>query len=400
MKKLLQLNVTANWGSTGKIAEDIGKMVMSHGWESHIAYGRYFNQSSSNLIKIGKTPDVYAHYALSRALNREGLESVKPTKYLLQQIKTLTPDVIHIHNIHDHWLNYPLLFEGLKEVSVPVVWTFHDCWGFTGDCGYFIESGCERWKTGCKGCSKHYLLHNRNEKNLLLKLSLLENLKDRLTIVSVSRWLDSLVGESVLKDFNRAVIYNGIDTNVFRPKTASDIRKRYNLSDKKIVLGVSNVWDSRKGLNDFVEIRKLLDNRFVIILVGLNEKQIKQLPEGILGIERTQNISDLVDLYSEADVVASLSKAETFGLTLIEGQACGTPSVGYAATALNEVITDISGLKVQPGNIRAVADAIKVISDGTSFSSSAIRQNVIDNFNKDNQYRKYMDLYESMISVN
>ena len=140
--KLLQLNVTANWGSTGKIAEGIGLAAMARGWESTIAYGRYMNPSQSKLIKVGTQADVYAHYAKARFLDGEGLGSKRATKKLIGQIKQITPDIIHLHNIHDHWLNYSILFEFLATIDTPIVWTFHDCWAFTGGCPHFENVNC------------------------------------------------------------------------------------------------------------------------------------------------------------------------------------------------------------------------------------------------------------------
>ena len=126
MPNLLQLNVTANWGSTGKIAEGIGNAAMLRGWESMIAFGRMQNPSTSQLIKVGSQSDVYLHYAKNRLFDGEGRGSIHATKNLLRHIDRYRPDVVHLHNIHDHWMNYPILLQYLKDTGVKVVWTFHD----------------------------------------------------------------------------------------------------------------------------------------------------------------------------------------------------------------------------------------------------------------------------------
>lgn len=148
-RKLFQLNVTANWGSTGKIAESIGLAAMRQGWESYVAYGRYSNPSQSKLIKVGSQLDVYAHFAEQTLFDNEGLASRRATRKLIQQIQQIQPDVVQLHNIHDHYLNYKTLFEYLNTTDIQVVWTFHDCWAFTGHCFHFVTKGCERWKTQC-----------------------------------------------------------------------------------------------------------------------------------------------------------------------------------------------------------------------------------------------------------
>lgn len=233
MPKLLQLNATANWGSTGKIAEGIGQAAMARGWESYIAYGRSSNPSASQLIKVGETRDVYLHYAKNRLFDAEGLGSKRATKKLIEKIEKLNPDIIHLHNIHDHWLNYPILFEYLASIDTPIVWTFHDCWAFTGGCYHFVEQNCYQWQSKCEKCPFPKKFLRREAKNFLRKTSAIQNLKNRLLIVTVSSWLNDLVSESQLKDLRHDFIYNGVDTSIFKPRDFTDIINEYNLKGKK-----------------------------------------------------------------------------------------------------------------------------------------------------------------------
>ena len=189
-KKILQINVTANWGSTGKIAEQIGILVMKEGWESYIAYGRMMNPSKSKLIKIGTQWDVYLHYALSRFFDLEGLVSKIATRKLIKKIDRINPDVIHLHNIHDHYLNYPILFKYIVTHDIPIVWTQHDQWATTGHCAYNMV-GCEKWKKRCYNCPKKNRWGlDRSERNYILKKKWFTSVK-RATIVTVSDWLKS-----------------------------------------------------------------------------------------------------------------------------------------------------------------------------------------------------------------
>ncbi len=398
MPKLLQLNVTANWGSTGKIAEGIGLAAMSHGWESLIAYGRMHNPSASELFKVGNQLDVYLHYAKNRIIDGEGLSSVNPTKRLIKKIEHFAPDVVHLHNIHDHWLNYPLLLTFLKNSGVKVVWTFHDCWAFTGGCPHFVERNCESWKTECRNCKIPRSLIDRTTRNFQLKRDLIQSLEQNLTIVSVSKWLDSLVSESIFKDLEHKVIYNGIDTSVFYPRELKNVNLKSSLEGKCVLLGVSSVWTESKGLGDYITLRQHLSNKYVIVLVGLAPRQIKSLPEGIIGIPRTDSVEELAALYSRADAVLCLSKAETFGLTLVEGLSCGTPSIGYADTAIQELLSPAVGIPIVPGNIDDLANAAAIIYERKElFEPSVCRQHAVENFDQKQQYCKYINLYESLI---
>lgn len=398
MPKLLQLNVTANWGSTGKIAEGIGLAAMDRGWESAIAFGRMQNPSASQLIKVGTQRDVYLHYAVNRLFDGEGRGSARPTGKLLKRIEQYSPDVVHLHNIHDHWLNYPLLLSYLKEKDIKVVWTFHDCWAFTGGCTHFVEAGCEQWKTECRNCLIPRSVIDRTNRNFLQKQALIKALGDNLTIVSVSHWLDSLVGMSGLGNLFHTVIYNGIDTDKFAPHGVDEVDAKYSLKGKKVLLGVSSVWTESKGLEDYKMLRQNLPSEYIIVLVGLSASQIQSLPEGIKGIPRTDSIDELAALYSRADAVLCLSKAETFGLTLVEGLACGTPSIGYADTAIKELLFPGVGIPVEPGNIGELGKAVLSIGEKTRrFSPELCRQHVLNHYNQKRQYNEYINLYGALI---
>lgn len=387
--KLLQLNATANWGSTGKIAEGIGQVAMSEGWESAIAYGRYANPSQSRLIKVGTQADVYAHYARGRFFDSEGLGSRRATKKLIKQIRDYRPDIIQLHNIHDHWLNYPILFEYLAGVNTPIVWTFHDCWAFTGGCAHFENVGCFRWHSQCHNCPLKYSLQlDKSSRNFNLKKEYFAGLGNRLTIVPCSQWLASYVRDSFLGNTRINVIYNGIDINQF---TAAGDRER-------MVLGVSNVWPEYKGLSDFILLRSLLPGDIKITLVGLTKSQIANLPKGIIGIERTANANGLVELYQKSIAFVNPTRNDTFPTVNLEALACGTPVITYETGGSPEAIDENTGIVVPKGDIRALADAI-IYAINNPFSSDACRKRALENFDKDKQFRKYIDLYNSILNT-
>ena len=392
MRKLLQLNVTANWGSTGKIAEGIGKTALSHGWQSYIAYGRYMNPSESNLVKVGNKFDVYAHYAKNRFFDGEGFGSRNATLNLIKTVQEIQPDIIHLHNIHDHWLNFPILFKYLKSISTPIVWTFHDCWAFTGGCTYFDESHCEKWKDSCKKCPQKHSLITKTDKHFNLRKNLISTLEKRLSIVSVSSWLKSFCEQSILKDSNINLIHNGIDTNRFNISTS----KR----TKPTIIGVALPWSSRKGLDDIIKLRQILPKENIdIILVGLSSEQIKRLPDGIIGISRTHNIEELRDLYSSSHVFINPTLSDNFPTVNLEALACGTPVVTYRTGGSPEAIDDNTGLVVDKGDVNGLADAItNVISDSNRFSIDNCRKRAVMNFNADTQFNKYIELYDQLLS--
>lgn len=395
---LLQINATANWGSTGKIAEQIGICARKHGWESYIAYGRWFNPSQSHLIKVGGKLDLYLHYAAQRICDNEGLNSRWATKYLIHKIKSIKPDIVQLHNIHDHFLNYRLLFEYLNKTDIKVVWTFHDCWAFTGHCFHFVKKNCERWKTGCHDCplKDEYprTWTDRSKKNYYLKKHLFGECKN-LTIVSCSEWMDTFVKSSFLKEKEMTIIKNGVDLTTFKPY----FTKTSNTNRRFRILAVSSVWSPDKGELDIYKLRTLLaQNDYEITMIGLSADQLKSLPVGITGIQRTQNVHELAQLYSTSDVLINPTYADTFPTVNLESLACGTPVITYKTGGSPEAIDEKTGIVVEQGDVNGLAEAIMKLKT-SPLSAEDCRKRAEEQFDKNKCFEKYIELYKTTIST-
>ena len=393
--KLLQINSTANWGSTGKIAEQIGERAIAHGWESYIAYGRVANNSSSTLIRIGGPLSQMWHLIQTRLFDRHGRGSKHATKELIRKIEELKPDIIHLHNIHGYYINYPILFNYLNSTNIPVVWTLHDCWAFTGHCAHFINANCDKWKRVCDKCElkdNYPKTYRSNAKaNFELKRQLFS--KTNATLTPVSDWLSVLVGGSFLKDKSRFVIHNGINIEIFKPQDRGE--------DNRInILGVSSTWDNTKGLGDFYKLREALNtDRYSITLVGLTKQQIKLLPVGIMGVERTNSMEELAKIYSDADIFVNPTYADTFPTTNLEAMACGTPVITYKTGGGPEAITPDTGIVVEQGDINGIARAIETIcAKGKSYYRDACRKYAVENFDKKRCFEKYIALYDDLLT--
>lgn len=395
MPKLLQINVTANWGSTGRIAEQINVEASNRGWDCYVAYGRHVNNSKSTFLKVGNKFNVYWHYAQNRIFDNEGLASSIPTRKLIKAIKEIQPDIIHLHNIHDHWLNYEILFKYLNATDIPVVWTFHDFWAITGHCAHFISANCEKWQHECGSCPLSKSLIDRSRRNFLLKKKLFLANKN-LHVVAVSDWVGGLVKKSFLSNKDIRIIPNGINLNVFRPLSKSETDCLYK--DKFIILAVASQWKSGKGLEDYIAMSSLLKEDELIVLVGVDENIKKTLPDNIIGVSRTNSQSELVSLYSRADVVTSFSSAETFGLTIVEAFACGTPVVAYDNTAQAYLVTEDTGNLVQTGNYVAAYQAIQSIhQNGKERYSDACLRLVAESYDEKQCTEKYINLYNEIL---
>jgi len=400
--KVLQINSVCGYGSTGRIATDIHNILTEQGHKSYVAYGRGEARNCETSIKIGSNYDVYKHVALTRVFGKHGFGSKKATIEFIDKVKKLDPDIIHLHNIHGYYINIELLFKYLKEANKPVVWTLHDCWAFTGHCAYFDYIGCDKWKDRCYNClqknsyPKSIFIDNSNY-NYERKKELFIGVKN-MTIVTPSKWLANLVNQSFLKEYSVKVINNGIDLEIFKP-TESNFRKKYKLEDKFIILGVASVWDRRKGLKYFIELAEKVSEDEVIVLVGLSDKQIEQIPKNVIGITRTNNVEELVDIYSSADVFVNPTLEEVMGLVNVEALACGTPVITFNTGGSIECIDAETGFVVEKGNLNELIDRIvEIKKKGKSNYSMKCVKRAIKLYDKNDRFNEYIELYDSHLS--
>ena len=399
-KRLLLINVALNWGSTGKIVEGIGKLALSNGWEVYVAHGaRYKNPSALKSVQVTSKVEEWLHYIESCLFDAQGLGSRFATHCLLKKIDIIKPDIVHIHNIHGCYINYPKLFRYLKERNIPVVWTLQDCWPMTGHCVYFERVSCDKWKTGCAACPQQrdfptsYLL-DRSRRNFALKKEIFTSMAD-MHITTVSLWLKGLAEQSYLGKYPITVIPNGIKTDSFKP-TECIIRKRYGLVSKKILLGVATGFEERKGIKDYVRLASKLPSEYKLVLVGVSKYDKQLLPKCVLTIDRANGTEELAGFYSSADVLLSLSYEETFGLTIVEAMACGTPAIVYDNTAQRELITPETGKVVPTGDVDSVVKAIEEVCSKPKETYTNACRNYAVQYDEVLSYQKYLDIYNNL----
>jgi glycosyltransferase involved in cell wall biosynthesis len=390
--KIVQINSVLSVGSTGRIVEGIGKSIQKAGYTSYIAYGRRALESTSNVLRIGSQADVYSHGFKSLACGLHGLGSTFATKSFVSQLDVIKPDIVHLHNIHGYYLNYEIFFDYLKDRHVPVVWTLHDCWAFTGHCAYFDEVGCQKWMTECNRCPQlacypksffdNSTWNFRRKKKAFCQLS-------ELHIVTPSNWLGGLVSQSFLKMLPLKVVNYGVDQQVFR-------RNKIVIKEP-IVLGVASPWSKRKGLSDFFKLRDLLPSSYRIVLVGLDRKQLSGLPEGIEGYPPTDSIFELVEWYNRASVFINATYSDNFPVVNLEALSCGTPVVTYDTGGSAEAISIGTGLAVECGNVKGLAEAaISFLEADHESLSIQCRERAINCFNDNDRFGEYVRLYEEI----
>ncbi len=350
--KLLLINSVLGFGSTGRIVLDIAKEYEKNGYDVKAAYGQKRKVSKAIEedvkkygVRIGSDMDVYSHVFYTRLTDKHGLASKRATRAFLEWAEEYNPDILWLHNIHGYYINYELLFQWIKgRPGMKVKWTLHDCWAFTGHCSHFTYVKCDKWKSSCHNCPQldQYpkSIIDNSEDNYTRKKTAFTGVTN-MTIITPSYWLKDKVKESFLSEYSVEVKYNTINTDVFKP-TPSTFRQDHHLFDKKIILGVASVWNERKGLDDFIKLSKMLDSeKYQIVLIGLNDKQLKDIEKEkikILGLPRTSSAIELAKIYTAADVFVNPTYEDTFPTVNMEAEACGTRVISYDTGGCKETI--------------------------------------------------------------
>lgn len=411
MKTLLQINPVLRVNtSTGRIMQEIGELAMQHGWRSCIAYSKGrdgIKSCQSEVIPVGNKWSTIWHGLETRLFDRHGLASNEATRLFVKQIQELKPDVIHIHNIHGYFLNYQILFDFLAQSNIPVVWTVHDCWLYTGHCYYYSYAGCNKWQTGCGHCpqKKEFpasWLIDRSHQNYEDKKQAFTSLPlDQLTIVPVSEWIREEMQHSFFRNNQFHVIHNGINTNIFNIYNPEQVKQKYGLNGKHILLGVASIWSREKGFDDCIQMADFLHPDEMLVLVGVRPEQQKKLKKNMLGIPRTENIHQLAELYAAADAFINPTWQDNYPTVNLEAIACGTPVVTYRTGGSIEAITDQTGFIVPQGNVKEMLETARLISQrGKAYYQQPCRTYALENFRKEDRYQDYLDLYDKLTERN
>lgn len=394
--KVVEINSCA-YGSTGKIMLQIADSLKEL-FDIYVCYpnGRHNKrQKTKNTIHIGGRFSQDLHLILDRFTGFNGCFSVFSTFLFISRLKRIAPDIIHLHNLHNCYINLPMLFNYIKRNHINVVWTLHDCWAFTGHCPHFDIAECNRWKSQCFDCVQYkkypasYIDRSKTMYSLKKKwFTGVENM----AIVTPSKWLADIVKKSFLGNYPIKIINNGIDLSIFKP-TYSDFRKKYHCESKFILLGVSFSWGCKKGLDVFIELSKLLDERFKIVLVGTNDIIDKELPQNIISIHKTHDQTALAKIYTAADLFVNPTREDNFPTVNIESLACGTPVITFSTGGSPEIIDPSCGVVIKKDDIKALRNEIIRISEEQPFSEEKCI-NRAKNFDGNLCLQKYGKLYE------
>ena len=398
--KVFEINTVCGTGSTGRIAVDLAKMLEEHGDLCCIAFSRGSAPKDVDTYLFGNKAEIYWHGIMTRITDRHGMYSKGATRQLIEKIKEYKPDLIHLHNVHGYYLNIELLFDFLKDYGKPVVWTLHDCWTYTGHCSHYTCVECNKWQSECYSCPLKgdypgSLILDNSTANYRTKKKLFTAVSN-MHLVTPSEWLKQEVEKSFFKDIPCTAIPNGIEIEKFT-YTESNLREKLGLQNKKVILGVANVWTKQKGFEDFIQLSQILDESYKLVMIGVDEKRKKLLPSNILALERTKNIEELIEYYSMSDIYFNSSIEETMGMTTGEAICCGVPVVAYRSTAIPESVGEGCGIVLEPHDTEGVARAFEqILAEKEKYHAACMAYR--SRFDKKIANAAYYKLYQSMLS--
>lgn len=404
--KVVQINTVCGWGSTGTIAVELAEELQKYDVQTVIAYGQK-ETTYKNTFRIGSFAENKIHSALARITGKQGYYTSLGTKRLLSFLDSYQPDVIHLHNLHGNYLNYPMLFDYLAKHDLPVLFTLHDCWAYTGKCAHYIDLACEKWKTQCMSCPhvKDYppsLFFDCSASMYKAKKHMYQKIK-KMTVVGVSDWIADQAELSILKDKNIVRIYNWIDFESIKFRQDSTVLEKYGIKPEMFtILGVTGRWSPMKGIHEWNLLIDSLSHDTQIIMVGHDNPDYPiTRRENVVCVPYIESTYELSVLYSVANVYVNLSKAESFGKTTAEALCCGTPVIVFDTTACPELIGDGCGFVAPLDDVNQVMQYISTVKSKkelayyhacTSFAQA--------NFAKKNNTSLYYDEYKKLYQDN
>lgn len=393
--KVIEINATYGFASTGVIVKDIEKTLLDNGHECLVAY-QFAQTPPEKGYKVGGKLGWKWHAFWTRFYGAQGYASRLATKKLNSWIKSQKPDIVHLHNLHSNYVNLKLLLKFLAKENVNTVLTLHDCWFFTGKCFHFVEDNCYKWQKECFNCPRK----NKDAKSLFDRSRKVFNDKKKafaciknLTVVGCSDWVKNLASKSLLGGARLERIYNGVETLVFSPD------KRTKSNDKFTILGDGNKWLSKTNLPIFQRVVSELTDDEQLTLYGLKKEHFDLIKnhKNVLGVPFEKNQQKMAQLFANADVFVNVTHADTLPTVNMESASSGTPVITFDSCGSPELVVDgVTGYVVKENDIDGILTSIRQVKEG-KISRQACREYAIERFDKQKNYLKYLELFSDIL---
>ena len=408
MSRIAFINCGDN-GSTGQICLSLMNAAKKQG--HHVLFAAHY-LSDKHALDAGfwAISENSLSYQWNKVLCRldgsDGFRNKAATKRLIHHLRVFNPDIVHLHNLHGHYINMPLLFDFFAATKTKVVWTMHDCWPFTGRCPHFESAGCDAWRDGCKKCPKSALrdypaayVFNRPGIYHSQKTTMVEQIRNQIVFVSPSRWLLNLFEQSKLSKLPHRLIHNGIEP----AETRFDYTFISSLkldSRKTVLFAAAYPFVAAKGIDYVIRLSKELDySRFELVVAGLVPSQEKQLSPETKSVGVVRDPSIMFSLLSCADCFLNPTLQDNFPTINIESLQAGTPVLTFDTGGSSEMLSPKTGFVVPKGNYDELFSRIASLTKKTEAPRDACR-NRASEFASKKMTNEYLKLYSEILDHN
>lgn len=404
--KIIQINVLADQGSTGKIVACVDAELRKRGVESLVCFGRKTSDVPGR-FRFGSEVEA----ALSKVASRMGrlmyASSPLATRKLLTKIKAEKPDIVHIHCLNGFCVDIYSLLAFLAKNDIPTVVTHHAEFYYTGSCGHSFNCTQFMRQKGCKQCnfakaatgSRTRNNSSRAWQKMRNAFNLFKN--DRLCFTAVSPWVKERALKSpIVNSFPCEVVENGIDTSMFRPIEENDsILDRVPGCKDRVILNVTASFTDEpediKGGCFIIELARRMPE-FTFIVAASFSSLKNPLPDNLCLWGRTKDQKELTELYNAADVTVIASRRETFSMIVAESLCCGTPIVGFKAGGPESIAIPEYSEFVDYGDVGKLELSIRNMIDN-DFQPDKISAGAMKKFSEATMTEGYISVYSKLL---
>ena len=405
--RVLLVNTAAAGGGAARMARTLHEgLGRQPGFESRLAVGRTRGVGDPGTVRIAPPAEVGLHVAVTRLTGLQGFGSPVASRRLLGLVRSWSPDIVHVHNLHGYYLNLDVLADirGMGWGG-PIVCTLHDTWAFTGRCAYFKD--CGRWQHGCGRCPDL----RRYPRTFFDTSAFMWKKKRRAfgqdigpVLVCPSRWLANAVGASYLSHADTRVIPNGVETDLFRPTSGRWFRAAHAIPDRRpiVLFAAKDLGAERKGGH---LARRVMEDlaRSGLMVVTLGTAGDHALPLGP-GFRHLGYVGDprvVAEAFGAADLFCVLSLEENFPTTVLEALSSGTPVVGFSVGGIPEQVTRDCGRLVEPADVEGLLTAVRSLcGDRTELDriGHEARRRAVSEYSVQRFVQRHLELYEELLS--
>ncbi len=397
---IVHINTHDIAGGAAKVACRLAEAQRNAGHNSRMVVGiKNSNTEYSSVFPIERDPTRQLYCKENGQLFYDYQGSHKLTANPIVK----SADILHFHNLHGSYFN-PFSLSALSHLK-PVVWTLHDMHAITGHCAYSVD--CREWENGCRKCSyldRQYKLEIDSSAQLLKDKKLVYD-HSHLHIVTPSMWLKNLVEQSVLRDKSIELIYNGINTDVFRPYNKTQARRKFGINENILAIGavangstLGNHWKGGAYTQAALDtLRGRFGDYFFVNIGGTYETDDSR----IINIPHINDESELAQAYSALDIFLYTPIADNCPLVILEALSCGIPIVTFDTGGIPELVRDgQEGFVTSRYNQHDVVEALKALVSNEPlrqhFSLNA-RERAVSEYDHKIAAKKHENLYERVL---